>query len=39
MLTKEDVITHLTALDLDPSRYWITAGAALLFLRAAADHR
>lgn len=31
MLTKEDVIAHLEALDLDPGRYWVTAGAALLF--------
>lgn len=31
MLTKEDVISHLEALDLNPSRYWVTAGAALLF--------
>ena len=31
MLTKEDIIAHLEALDLDPSRYWVTAGAALLF--------
>lgn len=31
MLTKEGVITHLAALNLDPSHYWVTAGAALLF--------
>lgn len=31
MLTKEDVIARLGALDLNPGHYWVTAGAALLF--------
>ena len=31
MLTREDVIARLGALDLDPDHYWVTAGAALLF--------
>ena len=30
MLTIEDVIARLGALDLNPGHYWVTAGAALL---------
>lgn len=31
MLTRQNVIDRLRALNLDPQHYWVTAGAALLF--------